>query len=617
MKDTSFLEYLTKGNRKWIAAGMVALIAVSSFALPLKDLFLASMVMVQKSDTFDGAIMPIKKVPNWNGLGMTLAERNQIKYEELDSSQLIDLPEYDPTVLKAEFASLGTSAQDIETINSKITYTILYMGSYSEMWAENAGAHSAVDIIVPTGTPVYAIANAVVQNAYAGKYGEGNAVVLRHDDVPDLENPGATTTYYSAYEHLDGFIVQKGDKIAKGTQIGYSGNTGNSTAPHLHFQIDKASAPYHPYYTMDTKTAKEHTIHPMEFVQKNAVGISSSSKVATADTSTSTDTPVEKTIEASDLSANAFEATSDTKDAEPTDKPTEDSTQTTESIEIKDTEVTAVEFEINIQESELFEKTETTIELTAIDANKEQDKNYNNTVQLSSDSAFGSFTEGSEITFVEGKATVHFTQSLSGYATLTFEDTDRSIVYTTDKLAFASKKEEPIFTDVDTVHKNYASIKFLKENEIINGYADGTFKPSKTVTRAELIKIILLGTQQEVDETISNEFSDVSDQAWYMAYVNNAKKKGIVGGYPDGTFQPEKVVNRVEALKIILETIGVDFPSELTNLYQDTPADAWFAKYAAYCKENNLIDVHNNTLQPTAGMTRADVAELMYRVMNQ
>ncbi|MCK0512213.1 M23 family metallopeptidase [Aromatoleum buckelii] len=88
-------------------------------------------------------------------------------------------------------------------------------------------SHNGVDFAAPTGTPVKAASDGVVN--YVGRQnGYGNIVVLQHRD-----------RYSTAYAHLHGFAggLRKGAKIRQGDLIGYVGSTGWATGPHLHYEI--------------------------------------------------------------------------------------------------------------------------------------------------------------------------------------------------------------------------------------------------------------------------------------------------------------------------------------------------------------------------------------------
>lgn len=88
-------------------------------------------------------------------------------------------------------------------------------------------AHKGTDFSAPTGTPVKAASNGIVEFA-GGQGGYGNIVVIQHRDG-----------YESAYAHLNGFAkgLRKGQRVRQGDVIGYVGSTGWSTGAHLHFEI--------------------------------------------------------------------------------------------------------------------------------------------------------------------------------------------------------------------------------------------------------------------------------------------------------------------------------------------------------------------------------------------
>lgn len=86
--------------------------------------------------------------------------------------------------------------------------------------------HSGVDLAVDEGTPVYAADNGKVIVAEDSGNGYGNYIILDHQNG-----------YKTLYGHNSELLVSVGDIVAKGDKIALSGNTGNSTGPHLHFEI--------------------------------------------------------------------------------------------------------------------------------------------------------------------------------------------------------------------------------------------------------------------------------------------------------------------------------------------------------------------------------------------
>ncbi|MFF3837517.1 transglycosylase family protein [Streptomyces sp. NPDC001930] len=96
-------------------------------------------------------------------------------------------------------------------------------GKPGSSWS--SGYHTGVDFPVPTGTSVKAVAGGrIVSAGWGGAY--GYQIVLRHDDGR-----------YSQYAHLSALAVREGQRVTAGQRIGRSGSTGNSSGPHLHFEV--------------------------------------------------------------------------------------------------------------------------------------------------------------------------------------------------------------------------------------------------------------------------------------------------------------------------------------------------------------------------------------------
>lgn len=175
----------------------------------------------------------------------------------------------------------------------------------------------------------------------------------------------------------------------------------------------------------------------------------------------------------------------------------------------------------------------------------------------------------------------------------------------------------PVFNDVDNSHPNYAAILDLQSRGIISGYSDGSFKPDRNVSRAEALKIILLGSGFNVqDAPVSSGFEDVKDNAWYSKFISKAKSLFIIQGYFDNTFRPDKTVTLAEGLKILLSAKQVNL-SEFdgkTDLFNDVYSSDWYAKHFQYAREKNLVDCDDQcNVYPAGSMTRAKLADIMYR----
>ncbi|MDD6485253.1 MAG: S-layer homology domain-containing protein [Clostridiales bacterium] len=105
------------------------------------------------------------------------------------------------------------------------------------------------------------------------------------------------------------------------------------------------------------------------------------------------------------------------------------------------------------------------------------------------------------------------------------------------------------FSDVDENNEFYEDIIKSAQNGIFNGIDEEHFDPDGAVTRGMLVTV--LGRTDNVKEGTKCDFSDVEEGEWYYDYVAWAKENGIVDGFEDGTFKPSQAVSRQDALKII------------------------------------------------------------------
>ncbi len=95
--------------------------------------------------------------------------------------------------------------------------------------------HKGLDFTAKRGTEVYATGDGVVVRADKRRSGYGRQIVIDHG-----------YGYKTRYAHLDKFVVKTGQKVKRGELIGYVGNTGLSTAPHLHYEVLKNNRPVNP-----------------------------------------------------------------------------------------------------------------------------------------------------------------------------------------------------------------------------------------------------------------------------------------------------------------------------------------------------------------------------------
>lgn len=581
--------------------------------------FRASVIPTESPSPYDGTTLPVLKVPKWTSLS---SDQYKLNYDQIPADKLIPLPKYDPDILKTSTESLGwKSESDLNIRNAKITFSTPYMGNYKLDGLENAGSHLAVDIKVPNDTPVYAIGNGIVVKVSDQASGFGKHIVIKHVNFPALNDPNAKTTLYSSYNHLGEVLIAEGDVVNKGDLIAKSGHSGTATTPHVHFQIDNDLAPWHPYWPF---TYQEASAAGLDFTSAINSGLG---KEKALQMSVNPLMYVQKYLNGSAAASSSTPPPSPTPAPPPSSVPDElppvqipPPTPTPEIIQPSDPIAppsspgtdTAISFVIG-HDGSFVPNVAETFTLEAVDASGGT-VNY-----LPQGNIFFQILSGeadlpdalSANEFINGKATFQVTPH--GEAALKIKATDNVISGESDVMQLTQGE---VFTDISPESPSFRAISFLKDQNVIGGYPDGSFKGKAVVSRVEALKFILNGVNSPLLSDSTLPFKDTKVREWYTDYVATAYSKSIVEGYPDFTFKPGKDVNKVEFLKMLLLAMNVSVDPVVTeDVYADVPKDAWFASYVKYAKDKNLIEVKGGKFRPEDGMSRTEVAETIYRMI--
>lgn len=156
-----------------------------------------------------------------------------------------------------------------------------------------------------------------------------------------------------------------------------------------------------------------------------------------------------------------------------------------------------------------------------------------------------------------------------------------------------------------------------------DGTPKGTARPEDPLQRDELLALVYRAAGKEVRNIYNNCFPDVVG-LWSESVVCTAKENKDIQGYPDGTFRPAQAVNHVEALKIILTTLGFTVPTmTLENQvgidYKNVNVKSWYAPYLLLASRFNLLPAAltaENDFYPDAPTTRGEAAYLLAHALN-
>ena len=166
------------------------------------------------------------------------------------------------------------------------------------------------------------------------------------------------------------------------------------------------------------------------------------------------------------------------------------------------------------------------------------------------------------------------------------------------------------FTDEADFNVNADTVDTLVALGVIDGYADGSFKPEGTVSRAEMAKMIYVLRTGNSDASAYNDdkssFTDIGDH-WGRGYIKYCQSLGIISGKSVTKFDPNGKVTAQEAAKMLLVTLGYD--AQKAGLEGAT----WASKTNALADENGLLEDVNTSF--TAACPRQYAAQLIYNAI--
>ena len=168
------------------------------------------------------------------------------------------------------------------------------------------------------------------------------------------------------------------------------------------------------------------------------------------------------------------------------------------------------------------------------------------------------------------------------------------------------------FSDIDENDWYYDNVMDAANNGYISGMGDGTFAPTQATTRAQFASMIANAMGYEADPDVASMFPDVANDFWGKAAINFCAQNGIITGYDDGTFQPNKAITRQEAASILRNAFKLTESSSET--FPDDSAISGWAKESVYIvKASGLMkgDAGTGNFRPTDTIIRAEAASIL------
>tara|TARA_X000001036_G_C20671654_1_gene802704 strand:- start:1732 stop:2577 length:846 start_codon:yes stop_codon:yes gene_type:complete len=175
-----------------------------------------------------GGVNRYKDLTGYNNSELIISTANkidqitkQLYIQSKSFDEIIELAKNKKDMLAAIPAIQPVSNKDLSRMASGYGYRIHPIYKTKKL-------HAGMDFSAKTGTPIYATGDGKIIKVKRSRRGHGNHVIIDHG-----------FGYKTLYAHMSKYTVKRGQKVNRGDIIGYVGNTGMSTAPHLHYEVHK------------------------------------------------------------------------------------------------------------------------------------------------------------------------------------------------------------------------------------------------------------------------------------------------------------------------------------------------------------------------------------------
>lgn len=180
-------------------------------------------------------------------------------------------------------------------------------------------------------------------------------------------------------------------------------------------------------------------------------------------------------------------------------------------------------------------------------------------------------------------------------------------------LGLATMASATEYKDADKISADYTeAVKVLDLIETMQGYPNGEFRPTATITREEAAKLIAIFDNKDADistyYTSINPFADEKGR-WGESYVGYGYRAGIIAGMNANTFAPTANVTGTQFLKMALVTLGYDQEAE------GFVGSSWAVNVLALARKLDLIDGLADGWKPEADLTRQEAAQILLNTL--
>lgn len=163
-------------------------------------------------------------------------------------------------------------------------------------------------------------------------------------------------------------------------------------------------------------------------------------------------------------------------------------------------------------------------------------------------------------------------------------------------------------------HWAQSAIQKLSDRHVVEGFGDYTFRPERTLTRAEAVTMIVRAFGYNKRKSV--QFADLPGSHWAYDSISLGAQAGVVQGYPDGTVQPDRELTRVEMTVLVANALGISGKQRGNIPFADVASDYWATPILKQLKLEGLISGYDDdTFRPEQPCTRAELVALLTQVL--
>ena len=173
------------------------------------------------------------------------------------------------------------------------------------------------------------------------------------------------------------------------------------------------------------------------------------------------------------------------------------------------------------------------------------------------------------------------------------------------------------YTDLAADSPLWPYVCYMVDKGIVKGFPDGTFRPSESLTRAQITSVMVRVKGLKSTAGVGSTFSDVPSTHWAFGEIEAAAKAGVFKGYPDGSFYPDSPISRAEAVALLMRLFG-GANSNKTVSISDVAVDHWAYLQVSTAVQAGLVKLSaDNNFNPDEPFRRGELVRglsVMYTI---